>query len=98
MTELFEGLGGLAKKMGSTAPVIEALSASFALMNDANARSEYDEIRRLLVGYLESLDGSDVERPAGAKPALEVSPDVSTQELVAFVDALRKKRGGGSPR
>lgn len=86
--ELLEGVRRLSGQMGGAQPVIDALAQSFALMPNAEARGEYDQLRLELIRYLRSLD--DGGSPSGSEKQVELerSPDVSAGDLEAFSRAL----------
>lgn len=86
--ELLESLCSLAGRMGGAEPIIDALARSFALMPNADARGEYDQIRRELIRYLRSLDAGG--RPSGGEPQVELerSPAISAEEQEALSKVL----------
>lgn len=89
--EVLEGLGRLSEQMGGAQLVIDALAQSFALMPNAEARSEYDQLRLELIRYLRSLDdgGSPPNREQHGE--LERSPEISAGDLETFSKALLAK-------
>lgn len=86
--DLLEGLRRLSGKMGGAQPVIDALAQSFALMGNAEARSEYDQSRLELIRYLESLDDGESLPGRAKRVELKHSPDASARDLGALSELL----------
>jgi hypothetical protein len=95
LTEILERLGSIARTMGGAGPLIEALSKSPAVMSDAGARTDYDGLRRAVMGYLASLDESGTPAAAASNPSFVASVGPSERDLAnvatAIVSALRRR-------
>jgi hypothetical protein len=96
LTEMLENFRTMAEAGGSRA-VIEALSASFAIMADPRDRKHYDALRGELIEYLERLDLPGDGGQEGPRPELVPSPDVSPAQVEGLAAHLLSKASDPDP-
>jgi hypothetical protein len=97
LSEILASLTRMSKEIGS-GPVIEMLSASIAIIGNAEGRAGYDELRKELVRYLQTLDDGSIEQPSKT-PAFQASPEMSNSQVESFVQflaATAQKNSGGA--
>ncbi len=94
--DLMDRLRNIAVQMGDGAPIANALAGSLALLGDASARAQFDEIRRGLVTHLRTLDLPVT--PTTAAAPFECSPDVSEADVEAAVRLLATSAATPSSR
>lgn len=95
-TDLLDRLRNLAVKMGGGAPIADSLAGSFALLGDASARAQFDEIRRGLVAHLRTLDLPATQTTVPAP--FECSPEVSEADVEAAARVLVGSAAGPRSR